>query len=180
MKFYFCFIWLNIQNIFIYSYDILKEPAGALLSVDFTGKVGYLLDEIPIYSLKETKEFIQNSVNKDEWINRVKEQIYSTSIRQFSRKPKRQLTIPPEEVWQIKLNGEAYEDRIQGHDYIVRNYTFHSVVVGRADTLNASEPLLNKINGEYSNYFIIPADPEHIFQRYFAETLHYLLNCLKI
>ena len=66
MKFYFCFIWLNIQNIFIYSYDILKEPAGALLSVDFTGKVGYLLDEIPIYSLKETKEFIQNSVNKDE------------------------------------------------------------------------------------------------------------------
>ena len=157
-----------LQNFIINSCDPLQAtPVGALLSIQFSSNVGFLLDEIPGYSLEEVKDYIQNSVNKQEWITRAKMQIFAnTGIAQsLARLPKLQLPISPEQVWKIDLTGEPYEATVHGHHYIMRNYSFHSMVTGRADTMNASEPVLTTISGKYSNYFIQPVDPEHIFQR---------------
>ena len=86
-------------------------------------------------------------------------------FRVFFYEPLLQLTIPPEQVWKIAFTSDPYQTIIEKHTYIVRNYTFFSVLVGSASSINASEPKLNKIGGKFTEDFFIPADPEHVFQR---------------
>ena len=76
-----------------------------------------------------------------------------------------QLTLTPLDLWNIKFTKAPYTTQIDGHRYVVRDYSFYSVLIGRADTVNASEPLLEPIGGVYSELYIVPADPEHVFQR---------------
>ena len=164
--FIFCILLFYLIN--LKSSSANNTPLGALLEVKFSSKVGYNLDEIPEYSIKDVKKYIK-SIKIDDWMKRAHKQITASIYRQVCRvyyfSPNLQLTIPPEEVWQIKFNGEPYEEVNQGHPYISRNYTFYSVVIGRADSINASEPLLNAIGGVFSDVFKLPVDPEHVFQR---------------
>lgn len=58
-----------------------KPPVGALLEVQFTGKVGFNLDEIPSYLLKQVKDYIKKSISKDVWLERAKQQIFASIYR---------------------------------------------------------------------------------------------------
>lgn len=146
-----------------------KTPKGALLSVKFNGKIGFNLDESPSCSLKQVKDYMKNSVTEDDWLSRIKMQITATLYRQVFRVfylyPKLQLSPPPEQSWRNKLTSEPIDETIQNHLYISRTYSFYSVVIGRADSVYASEPLLDQIGGKYNDTFYVPVDPEHLFQR---------------
>ncbi len=76
-------------------------------------------------------------------------------------------------VWDIKLDSKPFEEIVQGHIYISRSYSFYSVLVGRADTLNNSYPGFDKIGGKFQDHFVLPVDPEHLFQRYLIRKNHY-------
>ena len=142
---------------------------GALIQTSFSTQVGYLLDEIPSYALNKTKSYIKTEVNESQWLNRAQMQTFSTIYRQVFRiyyfGPLLQLTLPPEQVWNITFTSIPKEATIQNHSYIVRDYSFYSVLIGTANSINASEPLLNDIGGIFTDTFVVPVDPEHVFQR---------------
>ena len=147
-----------------------QKPLGALLQIDFTGNVGYLLDEIPDSLQEKSIDYIKNKVSDKQWLERAKLQIKHTLYRQVFRQNyfddgRLQLTIPPLDVWRIEFTSLPYSASINGHKYISRDYKFSSFLVGRADSVNKSEPSLDQIGGVYSEIFIVPADPEHVFQR---------------
>lgn len=158
--------------ILIYEFAVKAEdviPEGALLSTDFEGMVGYSLENLPEYTLNDSKNFIMNNVSDDDWRTRAKMQISHTIYRQVWRvfyfDPLLQLTLPPQNVWEFTFTSSPYELSFQSHPHIVRDYIFHSVVIGLANSINASEPSLDPIGGTYSDTFMVPADPEHVFQR---------------
>ena len=135
-----------------------NTPEGALISTHFTGEVGYNLDEIPDYALDDAKQYVTSQVTDEQWIARAKMQIFATIYRQVFRVyyygPRLQLTLPPKEVWHVHMTSDPIEKQIQGHSYIVRTYSFHSVLLGTASSVSASEPALNEINGIFSDIFI--------------------------
>ena len=144
-------------------------PQGALISTDFTSEVGYNLDEIPGYALADAKNYVMTQVTEAQWEARAKMQIFATLYRQVFRvyyfSPLLQLTLPPMDVWRISMTSAPVEKTIQGHAYIVRSFEFYSVLVGSAQSINASEPSLNSVGGTFKDAFIVPSDPEHVFQR---------------
>ena len=144
-------------------------PSGALISTSFTGRVGYSLDDIPSYALDQSVNFIMNNVSEDQWKTRAEMQVFATIYRQvfrvFNYYPKLQLTLPPQNLWEFTFMSGPYEATFQGHTHIVRNYSFYSVLLGTANSINASEPLLLPIGGVFTETFMVPVDPEHVFQR---------------
>ncbi|CAG8822559.1 27368_t:CDS:2, partial [Dentiscutata erythropus] len=76
----------------------------------------------------------------------------------------KQLTLPPEEVWEFNL-GKARRTKIGDHDYIAVDVDFYSVLVTDALTINRSEPALNVIGGKWSDSWILPVDSEFLLQR---------------
>jgi len=166
-----------MKNLIIFAFLIFDlrvkaqdiTPEGALVSTDFDGLVGFSLEDLPSYALDDSKSYIINNVSDDEWKARANMQTFATIYRQVFRvyyfPDKLQLTLPPQNLWKFTFTSNPYEISLQGHSHIVRNYTFHSVVLGPASSINASEPLLNTIGGEYFDVFMVPGDPEHVFQR---------------
>jgi hypothetical protein len=158
-----------ISNLIVVAITQPQKPQGALVSTDYDGMVGFSLDSLPSYSLDTAKSFIMNSVADNDWQKRAEMQLFHTVYRQVFRSSyfegKLQLTLPPENLWEFTFTSQPYEKNFQGHLHIVRNYTFHSVVIGTESTINASEPLLEPIGGVFSDIFMVPVDPEHVFQR---------------
>ena len=156
--------------IFIQNTQCLDTPAGALISVHFKGEIGFLLDEIPDVALQNAKDYILRRVSLSNWKKRVITQIKMTLAKQTSRSVNginnnKQLTIPPQEKWNIKFTSAPLMKSIQNHSYISRSYTFYSVLVTRKDSVYQSEPSLVPIGGVYTQTYPLPIDPNDIFQR---------------
>lgn len=60
-------------------------PEAALILVEFNSKIGYLLDEIPLYSLDLVKNYIIIKITNDQWLTKIKMQIIATNNRQIYR-----------------------------------------------------------------------------------------------
>ncbi len=150
---------------------LLETPKGALISVSFDGEIGFLLDEIPNESdaRKNVENYILNSLTETEWKARVERQIsmtfYQQVYRLYHRPHKKQLTLPPFQVWEIKFNSEPMKKLIDDHDYVYRKYSFYSVLVAKENTIVESEPALVPVGGIFSDYWILPVDPIDLFQR---------------
>ena len=149
--------------------DEASKVRGAMVQVSFTGLVGFMLDEIPAAVLSETVAFITNNVSDEQWQERAKYQIKHSIILQIHRGnfawPNLQLTLPPAHLWKIKFNAAPFQTTVQTHAYVLRNYTFFSVLIGSANSIGASQPELAIIGGSFAEKHLLPADPEHVFQR---------------
>ena len=141
-----------------------ETQLGALISVEFTGIVGFNLDEIPTYSFNASLDFVMHNLTDSDWLQRARRQIFATTNRQVFGF-EQQLTLPPEDVWKVTLTSPPFLELIQNHAYVVRTYRFYSVLVGSASSVNKSQPLLTKLWATYQQEFIVPVDPEHLFQR---------------
>lgn len=79
-----------------------------------------------------------NDIKNSDWILKASNQVGFTLRKQVLRRYvypyKMQLTLPPEKLWKITLISQPFRKIIQGYEYIVRNYNFYSVVLGRADS----------------------------------------------
>lgn len=127
----------------------LCSNGGALLSVQFSGQVGFLLDEIPSYSIRDIESFILHDLSDETWINRARKQIEFTlglqsidsiDIIDDINASTQELTLPPKEVWKIEMTSPATWMKIGldtefNHSYILRNYEFNSVVLGSESSL---------------------------------------------
>ncbi|CAG8487884.1 10321_t:CDS:2, partial [Racocetra fulgida] len=159
-------------NAILFASDIKnsnREIEGALIETSFKSTIGVLLDDISeSFGMREKVANYYLKQNTDFWIQKAHMQTIFTENRQIFRNfyysNKKQLTLPPEEVWEFNL-GKARRTKIGVHDYIAMDVEFYSVLVTDAKTINRSEPALDKIGGKWSDHWILPVDPEFLLQR---------------
>ncbi len=140
---------------------------GALIEIRFTSKVGVLLDEIPEQYRDEIVTDLMNQPASF-WQKRITYQIdtasYRLLFRNFYYDGLGQLPLPPYDAWQINIGAVARE-QVDGHDVVVASYDFYSVLISSLDEPAKADPLLANIDGVVSEEFVLPVDPEHIFER---------------
>lgn len=144
---------------------------GSLLAVSMTSTVGVLLDEVPESARTRVADDL---LAKPEsfWIERAKRQIDYTSYRLIFRnlyfepeEGKGILPLPPVEIWNVVLNGSPEARTVDGHQVIAVDYTFTSTLLGpEFDAVNA-DARLTEAGKFVDEAFILPIDPEHIFER---------------
>jgi hypothetical protein len=144
---------------------------GALVTARMNSTVGVLLDEIPA-SMRD--RVAQSLIGKPHsfWLTRAKNQVKLTTYRLVFREffygggnNKKQLPFPPEDVQEYTFTGTPRRESVNGHDYVLRDYTMYSVLVSPVDSPEKSDQALNKLGGKVSEPFILPIDPELVFQR---------------
>ena len=144
---------------------------GALIQVSSTGQVGVLLDEIPTGIRERVAE---SMLAKEDafWLTRAHRQLVLATYRLNFRpafydegEAKRQLPLPPEEVWDITLDSPARREMVEGHDYVLVDYSLDTLIVTDSDSPAISEPALADVGGVWSEPFTFPIDPELLLQR---------------
>jgi hypothetical protein len=146
-------------------------PPGALIQIAAVSQVGVLLDEIPS-AIRE--RVAARLLEQDEafWVARAHRQLVLATYRLNFRPSfyddadaKRQLPLPPEQIWNITLDGAARRDTVEGHDYVLVDYSLATLLVTGVDSPATSEPALAEIGGVWSEPFTFPVDPELLLQR---------------
>ncbi|CAG8611162.1 15046_t:CDS:10, partial [Gigaspora margarita] len=146
-----------------------RKVEGALIETSFKSTIGVLLDDFSeSFGIREKVANYYLEQNNDFWFKKAQMQTIFTENRQVFRSfyyfNKKQLTLPPEQVWEFNLS-KAYRTKIDGHDYIALDVDFYSVLVTDANTIDRSEPALNRMGGKWSDHWILPVDPEFLLQR---------------
>jgi Lysyl oxidase len=148
---------------------------GALIRVTTEAQVGVLLDEIP----ETMRERVASEIlDKPEsfFIARAKRQLALTQYRLnfrayfYEEEEKFQLPLPPEEVLEVRLlpdnqGRKVRRATVEGHDYVLADYSLEAIVVTDFESPGISEPKLAKIGGEWDEPFVFPTDPELLVQR---------------
>jgi hypothetical protein len=153
----------------------LSPVPGALIRVSLTSQVGVLLDEIPP-SIRE--RVASTLLAKDEayWAARAKRQLtlasYRLNFRPFfydEGDAKQQLPLPPDVALSISVGDAAgpgaRRATVEGHDYVLVDYTLDTVIVTDVDSPATSEPALAEVGGAWAEPFTFPVDPELLIQR---------------
>jgi hypothetical protein len=151
--------------------NVARPDPGSLVSVQTKSQVGVLLDEIPQSDRdRAAADLISNPDNF--WTERAKDQIRLMTYRLVFRdafydesEGKSALPLPPEEVWNIHFEKRPFRGSVDGHDLVLRNFTFKSTLLTEIESPAKSEPNLQTIGGQWEELFILPIDPELIFQR---------------
>jgi len=155
-----------------------SSPAGALIQMTSSSTVGVLLDEIPAGPLREAAAANALAESNDFWITRAKDQVRLMSYRLIFRGAFHKtssgtspdsygpLPLTPRNTWNVTLNGAPRRDAtINGHDMVVVDYTFSSVIVTDPASPGLVDPNLPVIGGSTSEKINLPADPELLFER---------------
>ncbi len=152
------------------SVDAKGDP-GALVATSMSSQVGVLLDEIPAAHRSRVAQRLLAKPS-DFWIQRARNQIRLTTYRLVFRQyfysaggSKMQLPLPPEEVQKVTLVGAPRRATVDGHDYVLVDYKMSSVLVTTEASPKASDSKLANIGGVWEEPFILPIDPELLFQR---------------
>ena len=146
-----CVISLALAGLMMVA-DAAPQPAahlhdpfpGTLLNVTFRGVVGTLLpseqDKLSNATLTALMDGLTHPP-RGYWLRKAKDQIRLTLHRQVYR-PRGQLTLPPESVWDITMDPDNHGYRIITQDGLILltvEYEFHSVVVARRGSVHQAE-----------------------------------------
>lgn len=160
-----------IISIFAFSTEPLESDHGALIGVQISSQVGVLLDEIPVSERNRAVDVL-SSQSKEFWEGRASDQIRLMSYRLVFRdafyeenEGKGALPLPPEEIWNINVRNPPYRTTIEDHDIVLVNYTFTSTLLTDVLSPGESEPNLGTIGGQWEEAFVLPIDPQLLFQR---------------
>lgn len=149
---------------------------GALIKVSMTSQVGVVLDELPPAMRDKVAQNLEAKADAF-WVARAKAQANMTRYRLAFRNDyylegsKAQLPLPPDALWTITFKptaggaGKARRTTIGAHDVVVADYTLDATLLTDAASPAASEPALAKVGGTWDEPFILPLDPELLFQR---------------
>lgn len=143
--------------------------SGALIKATMKSKVGVLLDELPA-AMRDRVAASLIAKPADFWKTRARNQINLTTYRLVFRQyfyggGKMQLPLPPKEAQEITLSGKPKRQTVDGHDYVLVDYTTSGVLVTSVESPKVAEPKLEKVGGKWSEPFVLPIDPELLFQR---------------
>ena len=143
---------------------------GSLVATTATSTVGVLLDEIPA-SMRDRVAQALIARPPSFWTERARQQLRLTSYRLVFRgfyysASRKQLPLPPESVWTITLLGAPRRQTdFGGHDVVTVDYRFSSTLLSDVASPEVSEPHLRQVGGTWDEPFVLPVDPEMVFQR---------------
>jgi hypothetical protein len=147
----------------------LSDP-GALVSVTYTATVGVNLDDIE--PSQRANVFNALAAKPDSfWQARAIRQANLTTYRlvfraQFYPKQNRQqLPLPPAGAFNISFSHPARHINIDGHDIAARDYTYSGTLLTTTASPGITEPKLAHVAGQRIESFVLPVDPELVFQR---------------
>jgi hypothetical protein len=144
---------------------------GALIRVTMHSQVGVLLDEIPASMRDRAAQTIMGKPGAF-WQARARMQVEYTQYRLSSRhyfyegQHKFQLPLPPPERWTITLlMDRPLRVLVDGHDLVVVDYLFSSTLLSDLQSPALAEPALAPVGGTWDEPFILPVDPDLLFER---------------
>lgn len=142
------------------------EATGALIKVSMNGKVGVLLDEIP---LNERDDLVQILFDKPEsyWRERATKQLRFTTLRRNygATWGKKSVPLPPEELWRVTVTSDPARESVDGHDFVTVRYTYDSTLLTDAESPRDSATELGTVGGVWKDKLLLPLDPDFVFQR---------------
>jgi hypothetical protein len=144
------------------------DAEGALVGISMTSSVGVVLDELP--ASERARIIAAYAARPDSfWKARAKMQVeatlYRLVYRDFYYGNRGQLPLPPEQVWNFTLNGPPARTEIDGHDVLAVGYTFTSTLLTNHASAVDSDRAFADIGGTWGEPFLLPVDPEHLFER---------------
>lgn len=147
-------------------------PAGALVGVSMSGRVGVLLEDFPVAS-RDRLATAFGALAQSFWIGRAKQQIrltnYRLVYREFFSTPnsgRDSLPLTEPDEWTITLgSGGPQRTTVDGHDVLAWDYTMTTTILTSEGSPAATEPNLAQIGGTHTESFVLPVDPTMIFQR---------------
>jgi hypothetical protein len=151
----------------------VTEPplAGALISARIEGRVGYLLDELPMGMRDRVAEQLI-AQPETAWQERARAQVALTGYRLAFRdafyeeeEAKGQLPLPPAEKWRVSLLGNPQRVELLDHDLVLVDYALETTLLTDVDSPEASDPELANVGGSWDEPFVLPLDPELLLQR---------------
>lgn len=142
---------------------------GALIDVSLESQVGVLLDELPEWLRDQAVEAILQE-SEAFWEERARRQTQLTyrrlNFRNFVYTDKGQLPLPPESLWEFQFDPAGpSRQTIQGRDLVVIGYTLSTTLLTDEASPGIVEPALAEIGGVWHEPFILPLDPEMLYQR---------------
>ncbi|HEU5072923.1 MAG TPA: hypothetical protein VFU02_02095, partial [Polyangiaceae bacterium] len=148
-----------------------EEAPGALVQTRMTATVGVLLDELP-EGLRERAATELIAESDEFWLGRARAQVALTAYRLVFRnffydeaEGKGQLPLPPAEVLEFELTKAPERVDYAGHDVVAVEYTMHSTLLTDPQSVVDAEAALAEIGGSWEEPFVLPIDPELLFQR---------------
>src|SRR5262245_46515595 len=145
------------------------QDPGSLVQTSMQSEIGVVLDELPA-SMRSRVASALIAKPSAFWKERAAAQlrltVYRLVFRQFFYSPSKDaLPLPPEPMWNISLIGVPARHTVDGHDVVSIPYQFSSTLLSGVDSPGASEAQLAKVGGIWDEPFILPLDPELLFQR---------------
>jgi hypothetical protein len=146
-------------------------PDGALISLRLESRVGVLLDELPAELRERAAEELMGQGDAF-WQARARAQIqltyYRLAFRNFyydEEEQRGQLPLPPAEIWEVELGDEVLRETVDGHDLLLRDYTFESTLLSDVASAPSADPAFGEVGGSWDEPFVFPLDPELLLQR---------------
>ena len=104
------------------------------------------------------------------WVERAKRQVrltfYRLVFRGFYYPPgKGPLPLPPKSGWQILLNGRPRRGNIDGHDFVLQDYTFRAMILSDTASPSRFGTAARDHGGTWSEPFLLPVDPDLLLER---------------
>ncbi len=146
------------------------EP-GALVAVSLESTVGILLDDVPEAWRERAAE---EALAHDEafWRARIERQLVATRLRLSYRRwfwqrmgyVKHQLPLPPPARRELEV-GAPERMTVDGHDLVGVRYALRGTLLTDPESPGKSEPALRAAGGVWDEPFLLPVDPDLVFQR---------------
>ena len=148
------------------------EPdPGALVHTRLDSTVGVLLDELP-EAMRDRAAAELIAEDDDFWLARARAQVALTGYRLVFRnffyeedEGKGQLPLPPAEVLEFELAGAPERVEYAGHDVVLVEYSMTSTLLTDLESVVDAEAELAEAGGTWEEPFVLPVDPELLFQR---------------
>jgi hypothetical protein len=149
---------------------------GALVKATMKSQVAVVLDEIPVDRREAIAAALQ-AKGEAFWIARAKAQVNMTKYRlayrtyYYTEGNRMQLPLPPDSLWKVTLvadeKGSTTPRRamVGAHDVVMVDYAFESTLLTTLASPGTTEPELAEVGGVWDEPFILPVDPELLFQR---------------
>ncbi len=146
---------------------IASVNTGALVGVKLQSSVGILLDEFQAAQRTRVRAAYM-AKPADFWLKRAEQQVETTKYRLVYRNlyysNKGQLPLPPNEQWNLTV-GYPYVATIDGHELVMVDYEFTSILLSSVEQVALSDRNLSTVGASVTEAFVLPADPEHLFER---------------
>jgi hypothetical protein len=149
---------------------LYASDPGSLVQMQMQSTVGLLLDEIPDGPLRDAAAAQALAADDSFWIGKAQRQLRLADYRLVFRsgyytEQKGPLPLPPQEVWNITLNGHAKRQKIKNHDFVAVDYSFRSYIISDPASPDTVEPALDQDGGQWAEPLIFPIDPELLLER---------------